>query len=377
MGLFFLFCFFVHATTYAYQGLSLATPFPSIVTNSEELITFDISVRNYDLAPQRVDLEVLTKPRDWNHVFVGGGGVVQAVFVETDSAAQCQLWLDAPKDIQAGTYDVLIRAVGKGISFTLPLSITLGKDLPERLSIESDLPSVKGTPRTGFTFKLMVRNTSAREVMVNLNSEAPKGFQVAFKKRFGTEEIAAIPVGAGAEKDLEVDINPPQGVSEGVYKVLVSAQTETAYAETELSIEIEGQPELVIMGTEGRLSGNAVAGRKETFTITLSNEGTAPARDLNFLANAPRNWEVIFKPEKLQLLPAGESVTITTTITPSTEAITGDYNVSLRAAGDMISAAEDFRITVRTSALWGVVALLIIAAALVVIVLAVMRFGRR
>jgi uncharacterized membrane protein len=64
-------------------------------------------------------------------------------------------------------------------------------------------------------------------------------------------------------------------------------------------------------------------------------------------------------------------------ITPSEKAIAGDYMVTIRANGDGASDSADFRVTVTTSTIWGVAGLGIIAAAVLVLALAVARYGRR
>jgi uncharacterized membrane protein len=71
-------------------------------------------------------------------------------------------------------------------------------------------------------------------------------------------------------------------------------------------------------------------------------------------------------------------VAITAYITPADKAIAGDYNVTVRAApASGQSQSVVFRITVATSTLWGVVGVLLVAAALAVVAVAVGRFGRR
>ena len=65
------------------------------------------------------------------------------------------------------------------------------------------------------------------------------------------------------------------------------------------------------------------------------------------------------------------------TITPSEKAIAGDYMVPIRVSGDGASNSVSFRATVNTSTQWGIVGLVVIAAALLVLVVAVMRYGRR
>ena len=64
-------------------------------------------------------------------------------------------------------------------------------------------------------------------------------------------------------------------------------------------------------------------------------------------------------------------------VTPSDKTIAGDYVASFRANAKGESSNADFRITVTTSTLWGIVGVGIIAVALLVLLGAVARFGRR
>ena len=64
-------------------------------------------------------------------------------------------------------------------------------------------------------------------------------------------------------------------------------------------------------------------------------------------------------------------------LTPSSKAVAGDYMTNFRASAKGDSSAADFRVTVSTSTLWGVVGIGIIAIALLIVVGAVARFGRR
>jgi len=64
-------------------------------------------------------------------------------------------------------------------------------------------------------------------------------------------------------------------------------------------------------------------------------------------------------------------------VTPTEKSLAGDYMTTLRAASRGETAATQFRVTVTTSTLWGIVAVGIVGAALLIMVGAVMRFGRR
>ena len=91
----------------------------------------------------------------------------------------------------------------------------------------------------------------------------------------------------------------------------------------------------------------------------------------------PTNWKVEFNPKTIPSLAPGEKKDVAVVVTPADKAIAGDYVASFRANGRGESASADFRITVTTSTLWGIVGVGIIAVALLVLLGAVARFGRR
>ena len=64
-------------------------------------------------------------------------------------------------------------------------------------------------------------------------------------------------------------------------------------------------------------------------------------------------------------------------VTPSEKSLAGDYMTTIRAASRGETAATQFRVTVGTSTTWGVVGVGVIGAALLIMVGAVSRFGRR
>jgi uncharacterized membrane protein len=134
---------------------------------------------------------------------------------------------------------------------------------------------------------------------------------------------------------------------------------------------------LKLTGQDGRLSGEAEAGKAAPLTLVVSNDGSAPAQDVELSGAPPGDWKIEFEPKKIDELGAGEKREVQALVTPSAKALAGDYMTTLRANAKGDSSSADFRITVATSTLWGVVGVAIIAIALLVAVGAVARFGRR
>jgi uncharacterized membrane protein len=201
---------------------------------------------------------------------------------------------------------------------------------------------------------------------------------VNFTEAYGSKQITSIPIEAGKSKDIEASLTIPRDTQAGEYKLVLHSKTEAASAELPVSLTIVGQPRLALSGEGGRLSGEAYSGQDSQITVVLRNDGTEAARDVEMSATTPEGWKSSFDPKQIPQIPAGGTQNVKVTLTPSEKAIAGDYQTTIRAnATGGLSESANFRITVLTSTLWGAVAIAIIAVALLVVVFAVARFGRR
>jgi uncharacterized repeat protein (TIGR01451 family) len=174
-----------------------------------------------------------------------------------------------------------------------------------------------------------------------------------------------------------MEVIPSRGVAAGRYDAGFEVSGEGLSGTTQLSLDVTGEPQIAIVGPQERLSGEAVAGRESSFTFTLVNTGTAPATDLELSATPPSGWTVAFEPQDVAQIAPNSTGEVNVKITPSEQAIAGDYMVSVRASNDAVSESVQFRVTVRTSTMWGAAGLGVIAVAALVLGGAVMRYGRR
>jgi uncharacterized membrane protein len=187
-----------------------------------------------------------------------------------------------------------------------------------------------------------------------------------FKESYGTQELTSIPIKAGETKDLAVEVKPPQGIAAGQYPVMVHLSSEQANAQSKLVLDITGQPSVALTGEHDRLSGEASAGTEKRFTFVLRNTGSAEARNLSLSASPPSGWKVSFEPKEILLLAPNAEEKLAALVTPSEKALAGDYMLSVRANGDGASESVNYRVTVVTSTMWGIVGLGVIAASLLV-----------
>ncbi len=360
------------------KGLFLTTDYPSQTVRAGEVTTIRLKLTNAGLPPEPVALALKDVPAGWKIDILGGGQPVAAAMPGVNQDVALQLRVDVPKDAKPSSNRILISAKGPiAQSVELPLTLTVGTEAPAKLSIKSRLPSLRGTPRSAFEYTVTVGNDSGKDLTVALSAQGPANFQTTFTEGYGSNEISSIPIEAGQTKDIKVKVTPPRDVKAGDYPVLVRVASEGVTAEMRVTLQVSGQGRLALSTKDGRLSGEAEVGKPSTYTLVLSNDGTAPIEEVEMSGTVPANWKVDFNPKTVPSIAPNEKKEVQVVVTPGDKAISGDYVASFRANGRGESASADFRITVTTSTLWGIVGVGIIAVALLVLLGAVARFGRR
>lgn len=357
------------------QGLQVWTRYPGLVVGPNDVISFDLTLST-DGPGETVALSMDALPEGWEADFRGGGHVVQSVYVRPDMDASVDLRLTPPDDVQAGVYEFTVIAQGETSSVRLPLQVTIKEKLPPKLQFSTDLPTLRGTPKTSFRYSLTLKNTGDEDATVNLVADAGGLFDVQIT--YSGKQVTSLPLEAGSSKMLSVEAKAVGEIPAGDYPITIQAQGESAQAEIDLTAEVTGQSQLMVTTSDGRLSGRATAGKETPLKIIVRNDGTAPARDVQLTSSAPSGWKVSFDPQQIAEIAAGDQAEVTVNIVPAEKALAGDYMLTLRAKpSDGATQSADFRLTVTTSTLWGVIGVLLIAAAVVVVGMAVMRFGRR
>jgi len=361
----------------AFRGLALYTPYPDQTVRAGEPVTLNLTVRNFGLPPQVVRLEMPTLPAGWRATFLAGGRVVSAVYVLPDQEATVSLRLDPPRTVRSGRVRFSVVAAGQDGRAELPITLTLGQVLPPRLRLEAELPVLRGPATSSFRYRVTLRNDSDQDLLVQLDAQTPRRFQVSFTPTTGTQQVTSLPVKAGESRDMDVEVSLPQDAPAGEYRVTIRASAAGASATLPLTLEVTGRPELQVTAPDGRLSGRAYAGQETPLRIVVKNNGSAPARNVTLTSSPPSGWDVKFDPERIEEIPPKGQAEVTARLRPSPRAIAGDYMVTITASAGDVSNSADFRITVLTRTLWGIVGVALIAAALLVVGQAVSRYGRR
>jgi uncharacterized membrane protein len=359
------------------KGLFLLTDYPAITVRPGTTSTVSLRLQNYALPPERLSLAVSGVPSGWTATLLGGGQPVAAAMPTTNQSVSLQLRLDVPANATMGTQNLTVTAKGGSTEVSLPLNVTLAKELPAKLTMEPQLPSLRGNARSTFEYQLNVKNDSGRNLVVGFSAAGPPNFETSFTEQYGSQEINSIPIEAGQSKTVKLKVRPPSTVGAGTYPVTVRASAEDATAEAKVALEIAGQPRLSLAGRDGLVSSRAEAGKETSIPILITNTGTAPAEEVELTSTAPSGWKITFEPKTIDRIPPGQNKEVQALVTPPEKAVAGDYAPTLNVASRGESASQQFRVAVSTSTMWGIVGAGIIAIALLIMVGAVARFGRR
>jgi len=356
------------------------TAYPKQIIGIKETVNIDLKLRANG-APQVVDLDLEKVPEGWSASFKGGGRAIQAAYVqpktdENTNDTTVTLKLEPPENVKSGKYEFVVVGRSGQNTVRLPLELTVEEKAPARLKLSTDLPTVTGGPTTTFRYTVKLQNEGDEDLTVTLSADAPDGFRTTFK--LTGSEVTSLPLEANQSKSLSVEVKAFKDITAGPYAITVRAQGSDTEATLPLTAQVTGEATLNVTTLDGRLSGEAQAGRETQLKLIVSNTGSAAAQGVEMSSTEPTGWKVEFEPKKIDQIPAGQQAEVTMKFTPAEKALAGDYMLTVRARPtDSSTKSVDFRITVTTSTVWGVVGIALIAVAVVVVSLAVLQFGRR
>jgi uncharacterized membrane protein len=359
------------------KGMFLLTDYPAISLRPGTNSTISMRLQNYAMPPERLTLAVTGVPTGWTATLIGGGQPIAAALPPTNGSVSLELRLEVPKEAEMGKTTLTVAAQGPNAPQPLPIEVSLVKDLPAKLTVAPQLPDLRGNSKSTFEYQLNIKNESGKKVLVSLSAQAPQNFDATFTEQYGSQELNALPLDPGQSKDVKLKVRPPNTIAAGKYKVTAKVTADDATATSELTVDITGQPKIDIAGREGVLSAKASAGQEASIPVILTNSGTAPAEQIELSGTAPTGWKVNFEPKTVDRIAPNEIKEVQALVTPAPKAVAGDYVTTVRAAARGESASQSFRVAVTTSTLWGIVGIALIGGALLVMIGAVVWFGRR
>ena len=368
-------------TVHAAGGLSLSTEYPGVTITPGKTLNITLTLTNTSGSPVNADVAIASLPDGWEGYLQGGDYEVNEVHVGTASeGTQLTLHLTVPDSLEEGTYTVQVDAdVSEEIYDSLTLSFEVNEVNAGAGSFTTEYPEQEGTAGTSFSFSTTLINNGLSTESYSLSSSAPSGWQVSFVPSDESTSVASIEVESSTSQGLTVEVVPPEGVEAGEYDISCSAVSASETLTTDLKVVITGTYGISLSTPDGRLSFDSQANKDTDVTLTVTNTGNEELQNVTLTSSLPSGWEVTYDVEDgiIDSIAAGSSAQVVATVTPSSEAITGDYVATFTAETDEATSSAEFRVSVKTSTLWGFVAVLIILCVAAGLVYVFRKYGRR
>lgn len=358
--------------------LEMSTDYPGISVKAGDSLSFDLDFFNGSGAGSSVALSVEDIPDGWEGYFEGGKNEVSHVYVKSgDNDGAASFEVTVPTDTSEGTYTIDLLAEGEDMSSLLTLTLSVTEEELGSSAMTTQYAEQEGSSDTSFTFSTTIQNNTPNEQSYSFSSSAPSGWTVSFLPSGESTQVAAITVDARGSQTMDIKVTPPSGVEAGEYTIPISAISATETLSSELTVVITGTYELDLSTPSGRLSFDATANKQTAVTLTLTNSGNVDLQNINLTSSVPTDWVVEFSESTIDVLEAGSSKEVTAYVTPADDAMSGDYVLTLKASNSDSSDSAEFRVTVKTETLWGIVGILLIAAAAGGLIVVFRKFGRR
>jgi uncharacterized membrane protein len=145
----------------------------------------------------------------------------------------------------------------------------------------------------------------------------------------------------------------------------------------DLKVTITGTYQMSMTTRTEVFNTEATAGQESPFYVTIVNTGSARLENLNLSSTKPQGWTVTFQPDKIDAIEPGASKEVAMMIKPASNAIAGDYMLSVTASNTQASLDRDVRVQVATPTLWGWVGIAVLVIVIGGLLGLFMKLGRR
>jgi uncharacterized membrane protein len=364
------------------RGIAIYTEYSGIFVPQGEAVRMDLTVDNRGKRDENIILTLTTAPKGWKTVIKGPNYTVNSITVPGRKTRDLTFNADPEKGTKPGVYLFQIDARTEDGKFasSQKISVTVKEKtaVTEDFQVTTSYPMLKGQPDAKFEFSLDVNNKNENDRNFNLSGQAPEKWDVNFKPAYEEKQISTLRIKGTQNQSVSVVVTPPKDSASGTYPVTVWISSGEKKVEIKLSVVLTGTYQLDAGTPTGLLSLDANIGKPANLSIFIKNTGTAINRNIAFNSFKPENWKVEFKPEKIESLEPGGLKQVEVTITPSAQALVGDYSVSISVEGEKGSSKNvELRVGVKTSPAWGWIGLMLIVLVIAVLGGLFLRLGRR
>jgi uncharacterized membrane protein len=354
------------------DSVTLYTPNTRISVPPGESISYSIDVINDSKELVNLGIVIAGMPRGWNYTLKWGSWDIGQIAILPEKKQTLTLEVDVPLKVNKGTYRFRVIA---GKDYSLPLTVQITEQGTFDSEFTAKQGNMEGHSNQAYTFNTVLKNRTAEKQLYSLRADVPPGWIVTFKPNY--IQATSVEIEPNATTDISVEINPPDNIEAGTYRIPVNASNNSTLASVTLEIVIKGTYSMELTTPTGLLSTSITAGNEKDVTLLIKNTGSIELTNITMNDVSPLNWNINFEPDTVEKLEPGKNVKILATIKADKKAIAGDYAVTIEAKTTETSSKSSFRVSVKTPLLLGWIGIMIILAAIGSIFYLFKKFGRR
>ena len=268
--------------------------------------------------------------------------------------------------------DITLKA-GEKASITVALT-----RLPYYFTVYVPSPSKSEILGQRIIYEVILKNLGAEDDSYSMTLQVPENWGGMIVENPSSKiGITSLYIKSGEEKTLYAVLIPPDTAKLGQHNAtLLIRSIRSGYSENlTLSVRLRGNYGIAL--NLEKYSIKVQAGRKAETNVKIYNTGSSSLTDVKLKVNAPKGWAVNVKPERVASLKKDGVAVFTLTITVPENTDAGDYLVTLQAVSDQKTEEEQLRVTVEKGGRQTYIGIGMIAAALVLLLIILRKYGRR
>jgi uncharacterized membrane protein len=365
--------------------ITMAVEYPGIELPAGENVNMDIIFYNKGKSEENVNVWVAEQPEGWETLIKTYKFTVTGIHVPSGENKNLTFEAKPGEEVQPGEYEFRIEAQTPDGQFkmhqTIAVTVTEKKEEEPKVSkdikLNTTYPVLRGPTDGTFEFSIEVNSALDEDSIFDLFAEGPKDWDINFKPAYESKYISSLQIKANQSKNVSVEVKPSLAAQAGEYPITMRVSSGGAKAEIDLKVVLTGTYKLEAGTPNGLLSLDASAGKPANMSVYIKNTGSAPNNDITFMTFKPENWKVEITPETIETLAPGDLKQVEVTITPYKDALVGDYSVGVEVQGEKASKTLEFRTTVKASAAWGWIGIVIIVVVIGGLTALFRKLGRR
>lgn len=206
---------------------------PNMQGNSKSTFTFNAVLKN-QTADQQLYVLIANAPRGWNVIFKPNYKQATSAQVEANSSQNVSIDINAPANVEAGTYKIPVRAVAGTTSADLELEVVVTGSYQMELTTPRGLLSAEVTAGDAKRIELEVRNTGSSLLKdIQLSASKPVDWEVNFEP----SKIEMLKAGEGTT--VIATLKASKKALPGDYVTSMTAKTPEVNADVQFRIAVK------------------------------------------------------------------------------------------------------------------------------------------